>query len=76
MRYFFDYTNNERSLYDYQGDEFLSSKDAFEFAEATAQALKNSLNGEWVGWSVEVRNAEGRKFFSLPVLPAPNPIAA
>lgn len=67
MRFFIDYTAKDRSLYDYQGEEFLSSKDAFEFAEATAQALKNNLNGAWAGWSVEVRNAEGRKYFTLPV---------
>jgi len=66
-RYFFDYKAKDQSLYDYQSDEFLSSKHAFEFAEATAQSLKNSLNGNWKGWSVEVRNAEGRKLFSLPV---------
>jgi hypothetical protein len=67
MRFFFDYTAKDRSLYDYQGDVFLSSKDAYEFAQATAQSLKNSLASEWMGWSVEVRNAEGRKLFSLPV---------
>ena len=67
MRYFFDYTTKDRALYDYKGDEFLSSKHAFEFAEATAQALKNNLRGEWAGWSVEVRSAEGRKLLSLPV---------
>jgi hypothetical protein len=67
VRYFFDYTTKGRSLYDFQGDDFLSSKDAYEFAQATAQSLKNSLAGDWLGWSVEVRNAEGRKLFSLPV---------
>jgi hypothetical protein len=66
-RFFFDYTAKDRSLYDYQGDNFLSSKDAYEFAQATALSLKNSLAGDWMGWSVEVRNAEGRKLFSLPV---------
>jgi len=75
MRFFLDYTTQGQSLYDYQGDEFLSSKDAFEFAEATAQALKNSLKGDWTGWSVEVRNAEGRKLFTLPVDVA-TPLAA
>jgi len=29
--------------------------------------LKNSLNGNWSGWSVEVRNAERTEYFSLPV---------
>ena len=69
MRFFFDYTAEDRSLRDYQGDEFLSTADAFDFAEATAQALKSSLNGDWIGWSVEVRDAAGTKYLSLPVIP-------
>jgi hypothetical protein len=60
MRFFIDYRTKDQSLYDYQGDEFMSSKDAFDFAEAIAQSLKNKLDGGWIGWSVEVRDAEGR----------------
>jgi hypothetical protein len=67
MRFFIDYTAEGQSLYDYKGEEFLSSNDAFNFAEATAQALKNNLSGLWKGWSVEVRSAEGEKYFSLPI---------
>jgi len=69
MRFFFDYTSLDRSLLDYRGDEFLSPDDAFDFAEATAQTMKNDLNGDWIGWSVEVRSAEGIKYFTLPVVP-------
>jgi two-component system, chemotaxis family, chemotaxis protein CheY len=64
-RFFIDYTTKDQSLYDYQGEEFLNSADALDFAEATAQALKNSLNGDWIDWTVQVRNAEGVKLFSL-----------
>lgn len=67
MRFFIDYTAEGQSLYDYKGEEFLSSNDAFNFAEATAQALKNDISGLWKGWSVEVRCAEGKKYFSLPI---------
>jgi hypothetical protein len=74
-RFFFDFTTNEQSLYDYSGDEFISPQSAIEFAHATAQVLKHSLSGEWVGWSIVVRNAEGEKFFSLSV-EAPEYIAA
>jgi CheY-like chemotaxis protein len=66
-RFFFDYATKDHSLYDYQGEEFLNSADALDFAEAIAQALKNSLNGDWIDWTVQVRNAEGAKLFSLPV---------
>jgi len=66
-RYFFDFTTRGQSLYDYKGDEFLNSKDACEYAEAIALDLKHRLNGEWAGWSVEVRNATNQRLLSLPV---------
>jgi two-component system, chemotaxis family, chemotaxis protein CheY len=69
MRFFFDYTSQDRSLLDYRGDEFLSPDDALDFAEATTQTMKSDLNGDWIGWSVEVRSAEGIKYFTLPVVP-------
>jgi hypothetical protein len=74
-RFFFDYTTKDQSLYDYRGDEFVNTQSAIEFAQATAQILTHSLSGDWVGWSIEVRNAEGKKYFSLPVGNAA-PIAA
>ena len=67
MRFFIDYKAKDQSLYDYQGEEFMSSKDAYDFAQETAQSLKNRLDGEWKDWSVEVRDAEGRKYFSFTV---------
>jgi hypothetical protein len=67
MRFFIDYKSKGHSLYDYQGDEFMSSNDAFDFAEQTAQSLKNKLNGDWKGWLVEVRDAGGRKYVSFAI---------
>lgn len=67
MRFFFDYANKEKVLFDYRGDEFSSPHCAIEFAQATAEHLQCSLFREWLGWFVEVRNAEGRKFCSVPV---------
>jgi hypothetical protein len=75
IRFFFDYTSNDRSLYDYRGEDFLSPEAAIEFAQTTAQVLTNSLSGDWIGWSIEVRNADGKKFLSLPVRSS-GPIAA
>ncbi len=66
-RYFFDYTTKDQSLYDYQGNEFLNPQSAVEFAEATAQVLRQSLTGEWSNWSIEVRDAQGNRFLALPV---------
>lgn len=68
MRFFFDYRAAEqRSIYDYNGNNFRSSEDALDFAQSTAQLLKNSLNGGWIGYCVEVRDAVGKKYFSIPV---------
>jgi hypothetical protein len=33
------------------------------------QTLKNNLNDDWIDWSVEVRDPEGTKYFSLSVGP-------
>jgi len=67
MRYFFDYTSSGQSLYDYQGEEFRSAEDAYDFADATARLLRHTLDGDWSGWSVEVRDPKGCKCFSLAV---------
>ena len=74
-RFFFDYTTNDHSLYDYCGHEFVSLQSAIDFAQATVQVLQHSLAGGWNGWSIEVRNAEGKKFVALPIGSA-GPIAA
>jgi hypothetical protein len=39
--------------------------DACDFAAETAHGLKNQLDSAWTGWSIEVRNAEGKKYFTL-----------
>jgi CheY-like chemotaxis protein len=67
MRFFFDYRAERHSIYDYKGEDFRNSEGAFDFAEATAQLLKASLNGDWIDYAVEVRDAEGKKYFSVPV---------
>jgi hypothetical protein len=66
-RFFFDYRTKDLTLYDYRGDVFQRPQSAIEFAQATAQLLTNSLSGDWVGWSIEVRNVEGKRFVSLPI---------
>jgi two-component system, chemotaxis family, chemotaxis protein CheY len=70
MRFFFDYKTKNHSIYDYNGNNFKNSEDAFNFGESTAQLLKNSFNGDWIGYSVEVRDALGKKYFSIPIGPS------
>lgn len=66
-RYFFDYMAKDQSLLDYGGHEFRNAQAAIEFAEAIVQDLSHTLFNDWSGWSVEVRSADGEKFYSLPV---------
>jgi Domain of unknown function (DUF6894) len=66
-RFFFDYTAKNESLFDYRGQEFGSPAGAIEFAQEIAQSLQHSLSMDWVGWSVEVRGADGEKFYSLAI---------
>jgi two-component system, chemotaxis family, chemotaxis protein CheY len=67
MRFFFDYKAKHHSIYDYNGEEFKDDHGAFDFAEATVHHLRTSLKDDWNTYSVEVRDAEGKKYFSLPV---------
>ena len=67
MRLFFDFAAKDQSLRDYQGGDFRTHQSAIEYADAVAYHMKNSLLGDWIGWCIEVRNAEGIKLFSLPV---------
>ncbi len=67
VRYFFDCIATDQSLYDYKGSEFPSPESARDFAEAMAQNLRDSLNKEWSAWSIDVRNAEGKRLITLPI---------
>jgi hypothetical protein len=71
MRFYLDYRQGDKSLYDYDGDDFLSLGDVCEFAIATAQSLKHSLSDDWSGWSVEVRNPQGNMVFSVIIGKSP-----
>jgi hypothetical protein len=66
-RFFFDYTTKGQQLFDYRGDEFRNEQCAIEFAEAIAQDLFHCLAGDWHGWTIEVRDPNGIKLFSVPV---------
>jgi hypothetical protein len=66
-RFFFDYRTSDQALYDYGGQDFRSVQSAEEFAQMIVLDLSHSLTDDWNGWSVEVRDAEGRRLLSLPV---------
>jgi CheY-like chemotaxis protein len=74
MRFFFDYKAERDTIYDFKGEDFRDDQSALEFAEATVHHLKASLKGDWNTYAVEVRDAEGKKYFSLPITPCDSSI--
>jgi hypothetical protein len=66
-RYFFDRIGQGRSEYDYQGCFFASPDKAKQLAELMAIDLEIEPDGKWCGWSIDVRDPKGEKFFSIPV---------
>jgi hypothetical protein len=70
QKYFFDLVGQGRSQYDYRGRVFAAPESAFRLAELIALDLDVRGEGEWTGWTINVRNAEGQQYFSVPV---PNP---
>ena len=66
-RFFFDYATQGQFLYDYRGDDFRTLDAAVEHASVIAENLKFTLDSQWKGWWIEVRNAEGAKLSSVPI---------
>jgi hypothetical protein len=66
-RYFFDLVSLDRSEHDFRGRECSSLEHAFQMAELMALDLELRSEGEWSGWTVKVRNTEGKHFLSVPV---------
>ena len=66
-QYFFDRVSQGRAEYDYQGRAFGSPEKARELAELIALDLEIEPDGRWSGWSIDVRNALGERFFTIPV---------
>jgi hypothetical protein len=60
-KYFFDLVGQERSEYDFRGREFSAPEKAFQLAELIALDLEMKGEGEWLGWSIDVRNAHGQQ---------------
>lgn len=68
-RYFFDLVGKERSEYDYSGRDLPSPANAYSLAELIALDLAIDEQQPWCGWTVKVRNAQGREMHCVPVQP-------
>ena len=75
MIYFFDRVGENRAEYDYKGCAFQTPEKARQMAELIALDLGIESEGAWFGWSVDVLDVRGKRFFSIPVC-APERTAA
>ena len=66
-RYFFDRVSHDRAEYDYRGRACSTPEAARQLAEMIALDLEIMDEGAWSGWAINVRNAIGQQFFSVPV---------
>ena len=67
MRFFFDFTRDEKVIFDYLGLEFANSRGAIDFAQEKLQFLSSSQSEEWAGWSIEVCSPEGATLCVLSI---------
>ncbi len=65
--YFFDRVGHDRAEYDYRGRACSTPEAARQLAELIALDLEVMDEGSWCGWVINVRNAIGQQFFSVPV---------
>ena len=66
-KYFFDRVSSDRAEYDYHGRALATPENARQLAELIALDLEIETDGRWSGWSVDVRNVYGERFFTIPV---------
>ena len=66
-KYFFDIISQHRRQFDYQGRTLAGPEQARSYAELLALDLEMNVDGQWSGWAVDVRDARGRQFCSVPV---------
>ena len=67
IRYSLALTSPRNSECHVRTGEFPGAERAFQLAELIASDLGVEDESKWLGWTVEVRNAQGRKVFAVPV---------
>jgi hypothetical protein len=66
-KYFFDRIGQGCSEYDFCGHDFAEAEKAFQLAQLLAIDLEVGGGDEFAGGSINVRNADGHKLFSVPI---------
>jgi uncharacterized protein DUF6894 len=67
MRFFFDYTLGDDAILDYKGQEFRAPGPAIDYGNTLADHLRHALDESWRGWTIAVRDVQGRTVHQLPV---------
>jgi hypothetical protein len=65
--YFFDLIGKQNDRHDVRGRELSTVEEAYRLAELIAIDLATGPEPEWAGWSVAVRDADGRELFAVPI---------
>lgn len=65
--YFFDLAGQGGSEYDYRGRAFSEPLQAYQLAQLIAHDLEVDRGDDLAGWSVNVRSADGRQIYSVPI---------
>jgi len=66
-RYFFDRIGDGCSEYDFRGRDFAEPQKAFQLAQLLALDLEVGGREEFAGGSINVRNADGHKLFTVRI---------
>ncbi len=74
-KYFFDRVGQGCSEYDFRGRDFAEPQKAYQLAQLLALDMEVGGGDEFFGGSINVRNADGHKLFSVPIR-QPEAIAA
>lgn len=67
MRFFFDCTSNDDTILDYRGEGFKGSGSALDYGKTIAEHLRCALNRNWRGWTLAIRDVQGRTVHQLPI---------
>jgi hypothetical protein len=66
-RYFFDVIGEKGSEYDFRGRDFAEPNKAYQLAQLLALDLEVGGSDEFSGGSINVRNADGHRLFSVQI---------
>jgi hypothetical protein len=66
-KYFFDRIGQDCSEYDFRGHDFAEPQKAFQLAQLLALDLEVEGHEAFAGGSINVRNADGHKLFTVRI---------